>query len=141
MLDIKIIRENPEKVNELLKRRNKDLSIDKVIEIDAERRKIQFEADELRQKRKTMSNEIGAMKKAGQNTDDIQAEVKKMGDEIKALEEKQTELDSAQKELLLTIPNTPAEDVPTGEDDSNNPVLKVWGEPRLLYTSPSPRDS
>ena len=129
MLDIKVIRENPNKVNELLKRRNPDLSIDKVLEIDEQRRKVQFEADELRQKRKSISNEIGAMKKAGQNTDEIQAEVKKMGDEIKALEEKQTELDSIQKELLLTIPNTPAEEVPTGVDDSNNPVLKVWGEP------------
>lgn len=129
MLDIKVIRENPDKVNELLKRRNPNLSVDKVIEIDTERRKVQFEADELRQKRKTISNQIGAMKKAGENTDEIQAEVKKMGDEIKALEEKQTELDLAQKELLLTIPNTPDEVVPTGADDSANPVIKVWGEP------------
>ena len=53
MLDIKIIRENPEKVNELLKRRNPNLSIDSVIEIDKERRQIQFQADELRQKMKT----------------------------------------------------------------------------------------
>ena len=129
MLDIKVIRENPEKVNELLKRRNPELSIDSVLEIDDKRRKIQFQADELRQKRKNMSNEIGMMKKAGQNTDEIQAEVKLLGDEIKELEEKQTELDAKQKELLLNIPNTPAEDVPTGEDDSHNPVLKVWGEP------------
>ena len=89
MLDIKVIRENPEKVNELLKRRNPGLSIDKVLEIDEQRRKVQFEADELRQKRKNMSNEIGKLKKAGENTDKIQAEVKLMGDEIKALEEKQ----------------------------------------------------
>ena len=129
MLDIKVIRENPEKVNELLKRRNPGLSIDKVLEIDEQRRKVQFEADELRQKRKNMSNEIGKLKKAGENTDKIQAEVKLMGDEIKALEEKQTELDTKQKEFLLNIPNTPFEDVPTGEDDSHNPVIKVWGEP------------
>ena len=69
MLDIKVIRENPEKVNELLKRRNPDLSVDRVLEIDSQRRKIQFEADELRQKRKNISNQIGAMKKAGENTD------------------------------------------------------------------------
>ncbi len=129
MLDIKVIRENPEKVNELLKRRNPNLSVDKVIEIDAQRRKIQFEADELRQKRKNMSNEIGKMKKAGQDTEEVQAEVKKLGEEIKVLEEKQSELDTAQKELLLTIPNTPAPDVPTGEDDSCNPVLKTYLEP------------
>ena len=129
MLDIKLIRENPEKINELLKRRNPDLSIDKVLEIDSERRKIQCEADELRQKRKTMSNEIGIKKKSGENTDIMQAEVKKMGEDIKALEEKQAELDDAQKQLLLTIPNMPFEDVPTGNDDSENPVVKTWGEP------------
>ena len=52
MLDIKLIRENPEKINELLKRRNPELSIDKVLEIDIERRKIQAKADELRATRK-----------------------------------------------------------------------------------------
>lgn len=129
MLDIKVIRENPEKINEFLKRRNPSLSVDGVINIDSERRKIQFQADELRQKRKNMSNEIGQLKKAGQNTDEIQAEVKKLGEEIKRLEEKQTELDNEQKKLLLNIPNIPAEEVPTGEDDSYNPVLKTWGEP------------
>ena len=55
MLDIKLIRENPEKINELLKRRNPDLSIDKVLEIDEERRKVQTKADELRAKRKSES--------------------------------------------------------------------------------------
>ena len=91
MLDIKMIRENPERVNELLKRRNPELSIDGVLEIDAERRKIQTQADELRAKRKNDSQKIGLMKKNGGNTDSIQEEVRKLGDDIKALEEKQSE--------------------------------------------------
>ena len=62
MLDIKLIRENPEKINELLKRRNPELSIDKVLEIDAERRKIQTQADEFRAKRKNESQKIGDRK-------------------------------------------------------------------------------
>ena len=66
MLDIKLIRENPEKINELLKRRNPELSIDEVIKIDEERRRIQTEADELRSKRKSESNKIGMMKKNGE---------------------------------------------------------------------------
>ena len=65
MLDIKVIRENPEKINELLKRRNPELSIDKVLEIDEERRKIQYEADQLRAERKNISQKIGLMKKNG----------------------------------------------------------------------------
>lgn len=63
MLDIKLIRENPEKINELLKRRNPDLSIDTIIAIDADRRKVQAQADELRAKRKSESQKIGMMKR------------------------------------------------------------------------------
>ena len=63
MLDIKLIRENPEKINELLKRRNPELSIDEVIEIDLERRKVQTQADDLRAKRKAESQKIGELKK------------------------------------------------------------------------------
>ena len=89
MLDIKIIRENPDKVNELLKRRNPELSIDEVLKIDTERRKIQFKADELRAKRKAESQKIGLMKKNGENTDGIQEEVRKLGEDIKSLEEQE----------------------------------------------------
>ena len=105
MLDIKLIRENPEKINELLKRRNPNLSIDEVVQIDAERRAVQTEADELRNKRKNESQKIGELKKQGENTDVIQEEVRKMGDEIKALEEKEIILEEKQKTLLLNIPN------------------------------------
>ncbi len=128
MLDIKLIRENPEKVNELLKRRNSELSIDEVLEIDVERRKVQTQADELRAKRKTESQKIGMMKKNGENTDAIQEEVRKLGDDIKVLEEKETELDEKQKNLLLSIPNMPCETTPIGADDSANVVKKVVGE-------------
>ena len=129
MLDIKIIRENPEKVNELLKRRNPELSIDGVLEIDAQRRKIQFEADELRAKRKNESQKIGLMKKNGENTDTIQEEVRKLGEDIKALEEKEAELNEKQTTLLLHIPNTPDETTPVGLSEDNNVVLKTFGEP------------
>lgn len=129
MLDIKIIRENPEKVNELLKRRNPELSIDGVLEIDAQRRKIQFEADELRAKRKNESQKIGMMKKNGENTDAIQEEVRKLGEDIKALEEKEAELNEKQTTLLLHIPNTPDETTPVGLSEDNNVVLKTYGEP------------
>ena len=129
MLDIKLIRENPEKINELLKRRNPELSIDEVLEIDAERRKIQFEADELRAKRKNESQKIGLMKKNGENTDSIQEEVRKIGEDIKALEEKEAELNVKQTNLLLHIPNTPDETTPIGLTEDNNIALKYFGEP------------
>jgi seryl-tRNA synthetase len=128
MLDIKFIRENPEKVNELLKRRNPELSIDPVVEIDVKRRKVQTQADELRAKRKAESQKIGELKKQGENTDKIQEEVRKLGDDIKLLEEQETELDNRQRTLLLNIPNMPCESTPIGSDDSENVVKKIAGE-------------
>lgn len=128
MLDIKLIRENPEKINELLKRRNPSLSIDEVLEVDAQRRKIQTEADNLRQQRKSMSEKIGQMKKNGENTDEMQAQVRASGDKIKELEAQQIELDDKQYKMLLYIPNTPDETTPIGKDDSANVVKKIVGE-------------
>jgi len=130
MLDIKLIRENPEKVNELLKRRNPELSIDGILEIDAKRRKVQSQADDLRSKRKNISSQIGLMRKNGENTDAIQEEVKKIGDDIKKLEEQEIELDSQQKALLLSTPNIPDESTPIGLSDADNVEIKRWGEPR-----------
>lgn len=130
MLDIKLIRECPDKINELLKRRNPELSIDEVLKIDEERRKIQTQADELRAKRKNDSQKIGMMKKNGENTDAIQEEVRKLGDDIKALEEKQTELDNKQRDILLHTPNIPDETTPIGLSEDDNVEVYKWGEPR-----------
>ena len=131
MLDIKIIRENPEKINELLKRRNPELSIDEIIKIDAERRKIQAQADDLRAQRKNESQKIGLMKKNGENTDAIQEEVRKLGDNIKDLEEKQAELDIKQRDLLLRTPNIP--------DETTSPqLLQLYVYIPLLYPAIPP---
>lgn len=129
MLDIKRIRENPDKINELLKRRNPELSVDEVIKIDVERRSVQTKADELRAIRKNESQKIGDLKKQGQNTDSIQEEVRKLGDEIKILEEKEVQLDQKQKELLLNIPNTPDETTPIGTSEADNRIVAGCGEP------------
>ena len=128
MLDIKIIRENPEKVNELLKRRNPELSIDAVLEIDKERRQVQTRADQLRSERKNISQEIGNLKKAGKDASEIQEKVRLIGDQIKELEAQENELNEKQKNLLLNIPNTPDETTPIGLSDENNVVIKTVGE-------------
>lgn len=136
MLDIKLIRENPEKINELLKRRNPNLSIDEVLQIDIERRVIQTQADELRAKRKIESQQIGELKKRGENTDAVQEEVRKMGDEIKVLEEKETEYDQKQKDLLLNIPNTPDETTPKGTSEDDNKIVSGFSEPTEFHFEP-----
>ena len=128
MLDIKVIRENPDKVNELLKRRNAELSINEVLEIDKQRREVQGKADNLRADRKNISQQVGVLKKEGKDTTEIQENVRKLGEEIKGLEEKELEFNEKQKTLLMNIPNTPDETTPVGHDESANTVIKTVGE-------------
>lgn len=129
MLDIKLIRENPDKINELLKRRNPELSIDEVIEVDKQRREVQTQADALRAERKKISQEVGNLKKQGQNTDDLQEQVRKIAEETKTLEEREVELNERQRDILLNTPNTPDENTPVGSSEADNPVIKIVGEP------------
>ena len=138
MLDIKLIRENPEKINELLKRRNPELSVDEVIEVDVKRRQIQAKADELRAQRKKESQKIGELKMKGENTDEIQAEVKLIGDAIKNLEDEQLKLDEYQQNLLLHIPNIPSELTPVGRSEDDNIVVAEWGKPTEFDFDPKP---
>jgi len=128
MLDIKLIRENPEKINELLKRRSPELSIDEIIEVDKQRRELQVKADRLRAERKSSSQDIGRLKKEGRNTEAIQEQVRQMGEEIKTLEEQENELNEKQRKLLLNTPNTPDETTPVGRDESANIVVKTVGD-------------
>jgi len=128
MLDIKVIRENPDKINELLKRRNNELSINEVIEIDKQRREIQIKADNLRAERKKLSQEVGILKKEGKNTDEIQENVRRIGEDIKQLEIRENELNEAQRNVLLGIPNIPDENIPIGSSDADNIVIKTVGE-------------
>lgn len=128
MLDIKLIRENPEKINELLKRRNPELSVNGIVEIDKERREVQTKADSLRADRKRISQEIGKLKKEGQDTSEIEVQVKQIGDDIKELEARENQLNENQKIMLLNIPNTPSEDTPVGKCEEDNPVVKTVGE-------------
>ncbi len=128
MLDIKQIRENPDRINELLKRRNPDLSVDEIINVDKQRRELQVKADNLRAQRKNSSQDIGKLKKEGKNTDELQEKVRQTGDEIKELEEKENELNEKQKNFLLNIPNTPDETTPIGPDETANIIIKTVGE-------------
>ena len=128
MLDIKVIRENPDKVNELLKRRNPELSIDEVIDVDKQRREVQTKADNLRAERKNTSQEIGKLIKEGQDTSFIQEKVRQLGEEIKQLEVLEAELNETQRSVLLNIPNVPHETTPVGLSETENIVIKTVGE-------------
>jgi seryl-tRNA synthetase len=128
MLDIKRIREQFDEVAEGLRRRGVDLALAETArDLDAKRRAIVVQADDLKTQRNARSKEIGALKKAGQNTDAVQAEVRAMGDQIAALDEELRQTEEALETAMLRIPNIPCKTIPTGPDASANRVVRTWG--------------
>ncbi|MDE5917282.1 MAG: serine--tRNA ligase [Oscillospiraceae bacterium] len=131
MLDIKIIRENPEKVKAALKTRNADYDeyIDSILEIDEKRRKLSTETDNLKAEQNRVTKQIPIMKKNGENTDAVMAEMKEISEKIKADNAVISELEAKQKDTLLRIPNIPSDTTPVGKDDSENVEIRKWGDP------------
>lgn len=131
MLDIKVIRENPEKVKTAMKTRNKDMDalVDEVLKIDVERRKLSQENDALKKTQNDASKEIPKIKKEGGDCSAIFAEMAKIKEEIKENDDKISELSSRQQKIMYEFPNIPNDSVPTGKDDSENVEIRRWGEP------------
>lgn len=131
MLDIKVIRENPEKVKAAMKTRNKDMDalVDEVLKIDVERRKLSQENDALKKTQNDASKEIPKIKKEGGDCSAIFAEMAKIKEEIKENDDKISELSSRQQKIMYEFPNIPNDSVPTGKDDSENVEIRRWGEP------------
>ena len=129
MLDMKFVRENPELVVEAVKRRNGNLDLTEFLELDKKRREITVQVETLKSERNTASQEIGKLKKAGQDATEQMAAVGALGDKIAEDDKELKAIEVRLKEILLTIPNIPADDVPVGADDSANPVVRTWGEP------------
>jgi len=137
MLDIKRIRENVDEVTEGLRRRGADIAlVEAVRELDAKRRAIVVAADELKTQRNARSKEIGALKKAGQNTDAVQADVRAIGDKIATLDEELRQTEEALESAMLRIPNVPCATIPTGPDASANRVVRHHGEARTFSFTP-----
>src|SRR2546423_3988408 len=130
MLDIRLIREQPDFVKSGLATRGGDdaTKIDEVLRIDAERRKAETELQKLQADRNRLSKEIGGKRGKGEPTEEIEAQVREIGNEIARLTEQASAFDEQQRELLLGIPNLPHESVPVGKDPSENPVVRSFGE-------------
>ncbi|MDO4961400.1 MAG: serine--tRNA ligase [Eubacteriales bacterium] len=136
MLDIKFVRENPDIVRENIKKKFQDAKlplVDEVIALDAELRKVQTEADELRAKRNKISKQIGAFMAKGMRAeaDAAKAEVAKDGDMLNELSAKQSELSEQLTQKMMIIPNIIDPSVPIGEDDSFNVEVQRFGEPAV----------
>ena len=133
MLDLKFVRENPKLVEEAVKSRNGSLDLTEFLELDKQRREITQQVEALKKERNTASQEIGKLKKAGQDAAEQMAAVRALGDKIAVDDKELKEIEEKIKSILLTIPNVPAEDVPVGKDDTCNPVIRTWGEPKAHW--------
>ena len=139
MLDINYIRENFKAVREALVTRNfPSDALNRFVELDETRRRVNGEADAINQQRNAASKEIGALMQAGSRDE---AEAKKS--EVAGFKDKQTDLehqrdeaDAAMRELLSGLPNLPADDVPVGKDETANVEMRKWGEPREFDFEP-----
>ena len=135
MLDIKLIREDPEAVKTRLALRHdgSEKFIEGVLAQDEIRRKAETEKQLLQAERKKTSKEIGDLRSQGEDASAVEKEVKKLGNRIKEIEETAQPASRAQDDLLLNLPNLPYPDCPEGENEEANPVIRKWGEkPALL---------
>jgi seryl-tRNA synthetase len=140
MLDIKLIREQPDVVRQRLATRGRgdEAHIDTIAALDDRRRKLLAESESLKAERNKVSKEIGALKKQGQDASEPMAAMKQVGDRIAALDAEAATIESRLQEILLTIPNMPHASVVTGKDAGDNPEVRRWGAPASFDFEPKP---
>ena len=135
MIDIQLIRNRPDEVRDAMRRRNEDAPLDRIVELDADRRTVIVEADNLRARRNEVSRQIGQTRERPQELID---EMRQVSARIRTLEETIRTLESEINALLLAIPNIPLDDVPPGADESANVVKYIKGEAPHFDFDPLP---
>ncbi len=139
MLDIRLIREEPDRVRAGLAAKKADAGVvDKILELDARRRAVISEADVLKQRRKEESKKIGARIKAGEDAAALQAESRRMGEDIQKKDDEIRQIERDVLDILLNTPNLPHESVPRGVDASDNVTVRTWGEQKSFDFEPLP---
>ncbi len=130
MLDIRLIREQPDFVRERLTTRGGDdaAKIDELLRVDTERRKAETALQQLNADRKRLSKEIGGKRSRGESSDDLEDKVREIGDQIALFNQQTVDRDEEQRNLQLNIPNLPHAAAPIGKEAKDNPVVRTWGE-------------
>jgi seryl-tRNA synthetase len=138
VLDARFVRDNLETVQARL--RDRGLSVDLVVfqAADAARRRLLAEAEDLKHRRNTVSEEVGRRKRQGQDAEALIAEVRGLGDQIKRMDDEVRECEGRIADILLRLPNLPHPTVPVGHDSSDNVEVRRWGEPRRFDFTPRP---
>lgn len=136
MLDIKQIRENPQRVQERLNQRGNDYDLAPILAIDRQQRELETQRSQLQARSKEIAKEIGQKMKGGSKPEDpdmlaLQAEGNQVKSQIGELEPKEKELKAKLEELLLNLPNLPSETTPIGKSENDNVELRRWGDEYL----------
>jgi seryl-tRNA synthetase len=135
MLDLRIIRDNPDVVRQALRDRQDSAPIDEILELDQQRRAKILELEELRRSRKEASKEYKATPAPGQ---DAAATGRDLRESIRVIEEEVKGLDSRLQDLLLQVPNLPLSSVPVGKGDDDDIITRHWSEPKSFDFTPAP---
>ncbi|MBI1893808.1 MAG: serine--tRNA ligase [Candidatus Rokubacteria bacterium] len=136
MVDLKLIREEPQRIAEALQARGVGVSLDEILTLDAERRQLLREAEELRAFRNRVSEEIAEAKRQGQAAEREVARMREVGDRLKSLDPEIRAREERIDALLLQLPNLPHESVPRGASAADNREIRRWGEPRRFDFAP-----
>ncbi len=137
MLDIKVLRDDYDHIMEVMKVRGENVGdIDKALALDEEKRKMQYEVQQLKAKKNEVSKQIPMMKKEGKDVEPIFAEMKEIGEKEKDLDTKIRDTEEELEKIMMTIPNIPHPSVPIGETDEDNVEVRRWGEPTKFDFEP-----
>lgn len=140
MLDIKLVRTQPEQVVAGLAKRGFQFPMETFSKLDEERRRKLVEVEQLKNKRNTVSKEVGRIKAAGGDASAIIQEMQQVGGAIQQLDNEIRQVEDELNRLMMEIPNIPHESVPVGEDESENKLIRSWGEPRRFDFEPKSHD-
>jgi len=138
MLDIKTVREDPERVKKKVALRGKsyDEEIDRIVALDVKRRDILYKAESMKAEQNRISKSVPEMKKKGEDVSALFADMKKMSEEIRAFDAEVAQIEEESRSILLGIPNMPADKVPVGKDSDDNVEIRRWGEVRSFDFEP-----
>lgn len=139
MLDIKILREQPDVVRAGIRRKGEDATlVDRVLELDLQRRHLLQQAETLKSRKNTVSQQVAAMKAKKEDATAVIAEMRGVAEEIKSLDEQQRAAEEGLHALMLQIPNLPDPSVPDGASPADNKPVALWGEPPVIDFPPKP---
>ena len=138
MLDVRFIRENPDRVRAAMHSRNMslDAEIDEILKLDLQRRELTSKVEAMKAQQNAVSKKIPQMKKSGEDTSAIMAEMKTLSEDISRFNKDLSVVEKSLRDLVLMIPNVPNSEVPEGNDDSDNVEVRRWSEPRKFDFAP-----